>query len=80
MPLVHFLIVFDRATQRVLEAERYTDGAEAADRYAKMEKDYGHRSDVEIVLVGSDSIETVRRTHGNYFVGDEGVPFRELVG
>jgi hypothetical protein len=40
-----------------------------------------HRGDdkLEIVLIGSDSIETVRRTHSNYFGNGTGVPFRKLV-
>lgn len=79
MGLIHFLIVFDRDAQNVLEANRFTDGEEAAERYAAMERQYGDQPDIEIVLVGSDSIETVRRTHGNYFGEDAGVPFRELV-
>ncbi|MCP9485171.1 MAG: hypothetical protein MSC30_04885 [Gaiellaceae bacterium MAG52_C11] len=79
MPLVHFLIVFDRADQQVVTAERFVDGELAAERYAAMEREHGNEPNMEIVLVGSDSIETVRRTHGNYFGDEAGLPFRELV-
>lgn len=77
--LMHFLIVFDRAHQELLEANQFDDGEAAAEKYAQMERLYGERPNIEIVLVGSDSIETVRRTHGNYFGDEAGVPFRELV-
>lgn len=79
MPLLHFLIVFDREAQRVIEANRFTDGEDAAEQYTAMERQYGDEPNIEIVLVGSDSLDTVRRTHGNYFGEDAGVPFRELV-
>jgi hypothetical protein len=32
-----------------------------------MEREYEGRVDMEIVLIGSDSLETVQRTHANYF-------------
>jgi hypothetical protein len=35
--------------------------------YSAKEEEYRDRKDIEIVLVGSDSIETVRMTHANYF-------------
>jgi len=77
--LHHFLIVFDREAQHILEADRFDDGEAAAEKYADMERQYGDQPNIEIVLVGSDSIETVQRTHGNYFGEEVGVPFGELV-
>ena len=40
-----------------------------------------HRHDlhIDIVLIGSDSIETVRLTHANYFTGEAAVS-KYLVG
>ena len=45
----------------------------------RTEREHGDEPNIEIVLVGSDSIETVHRTHGNYFGEDRRLPFRELV-
>jgi hypothetical protein len=38
--------------------------------YARLEREHLNRADgVEIVLIGSDSLETVKVTHANYFDG-----------
>lgn len=65
--LRHFLIVFDTAEQELVELCEFDDAGEAAAAYAKLER--AHRGDrkLEIVVVSSDSLETVKRTHGNYF-------------
>ena len=38
-----------------------------------MEKQYQSDDMIEIVLIGSDSIETVKLTHANYFSGSASV-------
>ncbi len=71
MSLVHFLLVYDRASEKLVFNKPFSNSAEAVEAYEVMEEK--HRSDegVEIVLVGADSIESVMLTHGNYF---EAVP------
>jgi len=67
--MVHFLLVYDHKQEKLLEERVFTDAQEAADAYSAAEAkvDNRHRGELEIVLVGSDSIETVHRTHGHYF-------------
>ena len=72
MPLVHFLLVYDRSQQRLVLEQPYTDPAVALKAYEEMEERHRHDTDKEIVLVGADSIETVRLTHGNYFDAEPG--------
>jgi hypothetical protein len=68
VPLIHFLLIFDLDQQKLVGCEEFKDADEAAARYAQLERDHRQRGDrVEIVLVGADSIETLRQTHGNYF-------------
>jgi len=67
MPLVHFLLVYDRAQQRLVVQRPFTDSGEAVAAYEEMERRHRDARDMEIVLVGADSIETVMLTHGNYF-------------
>lgn len=45
------------------------DADAALKAYAAAEAEYGDRKDVEVVLIGSDSLDTVRLTHANYFDG-----------
>lgn len=78
----HFLIVFDHAKGRledVLEFE--TDGKAAVAAYSAKEKELQGRKHMEIVLIGSDSLETVQQTHANYFDGSvAAVGSKYLVG
>jgi hypothetical protein len=67
MPLVHFLLVYDRELQKLVVQRPFSNSAEAVDAYEAMEERYRDDAHMEIVLVGADSIETVMLTHGNYF-------------
>jgi hypothetical protein len=70
MPLVHFLLVYDRKQQKLVFEEPYADPAEALHAYEEMEEKHRDERHMEIVLVGADSIETVMLTHGNYWAAD----------
>ena len=64
----HFLLVFDHDQGCLIETEGFGDDATKALRaYAATEAQYGDRPSIEIVLVGSDSLDTVKLTHANYF-------------
>ncbi len=70
----HFLLVFDHEQGRLSDMQEFGCDADAAiAAYAAKEAEYGDRKLVEIVLVGSDSFETVKRTHANYFDGSASV-------
>ncbi len=76
----HFLLVFDHSRGELIElAEFGDDGDRAVARYAEKEQEYQGRKDIDIVLVGSDSLETVRLTPANYFNGTAAIS-RYLVG
>lgn len=68
----HFLLVYDRAIGHLLEvAEFGTDCTAAIKRYQELERQHAANNRMDIVLVGSDSLETIKVTHANYFA--EGV-------
>lgn len=67
MALIHYLLVYDLNLQKLIDLREFADGEEAAQAYARMEAEHRGNSDVEIVLVGADSIETIQLTHGQYF-------------
>lgn len=69
-PLKHFLLIFDHEQGRLLEDIRFNEDSDAAvAAYAQKELEYRDRDLIEIVLIGSDSLETVQLTHANYFDG-----------
>lgn len=66
----HFLLVFDHDAGKLVETVAFgTDGDRAIEAYASKESEFKGQRGVEIVLIGSDSLETVRLTHANYFDG-----------
>jgi hypothetical protein len=67
VPLVHFLLVYDRTRGHLVVQRPFADSQEAVKAYERMEREYGEDKEVEIVLVGADSLETIMLTHGNYF-------------
>ncbi|MDX6705852.1 MAG: hypothetical protein QOK16_4005 [Solirubrobacteraceae bacterium] len=72
MPLIHYLLIYNIALGRLVETQEFTDASAAAARYAALEREYAGTGTFEIVLVGADSIDTIKRTHGQYFSDDAG--------
>jgi len=70
MPLVHFLLAYDRNVQKLVFEQPYSDPHEALKAYEELEEKHRDDRHMEIVLVGADSIETVMLTHGNYWAVD----------
>lgn len=69
--LKHFLLVFDHNRAELISHEDFgTDSQRAMREYARLEREHIGKADgIEIVLIGSDSLETVKVTHANYFDG-----------
>lgn len=66
----HFLLAYDHGADRLVEQREFgTDIVAATAAYSELERAYKESSLVDIVLVGSDSIESVKITHSNYFEG-----------
>lgn len=71
---VHFLLVYSFKDGALVEQDEFTDAAKATAAYSELERKYAHTDQYEIVLVGSDSIETVMKTHGHYFNRASNIP------
>jgi hypothetical protein len=66
----HFLLIFDHDQGELLKMIEFgTDSDAAVAAYAESERVHKDLPRVEIVLIGSDSFETVKLTHANYFDG-----------
>ena len=77
-PIQHFLLIYDRAAGLQVEVREIgTDSSGAVAAYQEVEREFTHNPRMDVVLVGSDSLDTVRVTHSNYF--DEGVATLEQV-
>lgn len=71
-PIQHFILVFDRSTGRQVEVRSFgKDSAKAVAKYEELEEEFRDNAAMDIVLVGSDSLDTIKVTHSTYFDGDD---------
>jgi hypothetical protein len=64
-----FLIVYERAAGRIVRLQEF-DEAERDDALAQMfryEREHLGNPDIEIALLGAESLDVIKRTHGRYF-------------
>jgi len=75
----HYLLVYGYDEGRLVQQDEFTDADQATAAYAEAERTYRDHPRYEIVLVSSDSIETIMKTHGHYFPGDTSSLFSEFL-
>ncbi len=64
----HFLLVYDHALGRLIDTIEFGNNYDAAlKRYGELEAEHRDEPRMDIVLVGSDSLDTIKITHRNYF-------------
>ncbi len=63
----HYLVIFDRSHGEMLRFQRYDDRDQALDARFTAEREYRDQADIEIVVLGAISGDSLRRTHGRYF-------------
>lgn len=63
----YYLLIYDRGARRLVRRDEFTDVALATAEYDRVEREHLADEAVEIVLLGADSLDTLKRTHGHYF-------------
>lgn len=66
-------MTFRVADRSVAVEDVGADETAAASADSRLEREVGDSGDVEVVLVGADSLENVRKTHSHYFTADAAV-------
>ena len=67
----HFILVFDHTKGHLVSdpLDFGDDSKSALAKYSELERTHRENHNMDIVLVGSDSLATVKVTHANYFDG-----------
>jgi len=63
----YFLVIYDIAAGEAVVESFEGDDERALAAYEAAERKHRRDGNVEVVLLGSDSIETLKRTHASYF-------------
>lgn len=75
----HFLVVFDPASKKTKVENFGTDYDAAQAAYAKVERASGIETNLDIVLLSADSLDTIKQTHSSYFNGKSNPQLKELL-
>ena len=66
--MFHFLLIYDTEAGELMGEPRVFDhAAPAIEAYIAAEAAYQEKPSFQVVLIGSDSLDTVKVTHGNFF-------------
>lgn len=66
----HFCSIFDHAHGYLIAVQEFGNDVErATEAYSEVELKHANNSSIDVLLVGSDSLDTVKITHANYFEG-----------
>lgn len=78
----NYLVVFDRAGGQISHFEEFDDSAEALRARFAAERRHAGDANIEIVVLGADSVANLHRTHARYFktVGELVMAMSEKVG
>lgn len=69
-PIQRFVIVFDRERDEQLQVLEFQEDLQGASReYRRLESQYRGRPEIDVLLAGASSLETLRKTHSTYFPG-----------
>jgi hypothetical protein len=71
--LRHFLLIYNAVDRTVKVEDLGEDEAAAAERYADVEEELRTETAYEVVLIGAESLDTIKTTHSHYFNGTQSV-------
>lgn len=78
-PENYFILIYN-IPSRELEIHPFEDDyTGAADAYTEFEEEHRGDKSTEVVLVGADSIDTIRKTHSHYFADRADELFRQFL-
>ena len=66
-PDLYFILIYNIPSRQLEIHEFEQDSVAAAEAYTLFEREHRDDRAVEVVLVGADSIGTIRKTHSHYF-------------
>jgi broad specificity phosphatase PhoE len=63
----HFLVVYNRREGRILRSGQYEGAADALEARFAAEREFQRQPDIEVVVLGGESWQSIERTHSRYF-------------
>lgn len=77
--MIYILVVFDPGKGQLIRESVFDDPAAAEAAYRSEEASLAPTGDVEVVLIGTESRESIYATHGHYFATALDTPWSSLL-
>jgi hypothetical protein len=77
--MAHFLLIYDRATGKLLRQQEFATDVEALAARFAAEAEHGIQPNIEILAISARSEAELRKSHGRYFLTSQQLGER-LVG
>ncbi|HEX5204134.1 MAG TPA: hypothetical protein VFW27_29750 [Actinoplanes sp.] len=65
----HYLVVFDRRSGAVVRFQEFSNADDALTARFDAENEYADNADIEVVVLGASSKDSLLKTHARYFKG-----------
>jgi len=78
-PERYFILIYDIPSRALEIHEFHQDYNAAAEAYTEFEREHRHQPGMEVLLVGADSMETIKTTHSHYFAERADDLFRQFL-
>lgn len=63
----HYLLIYDRSTGKIIRHQEYGEAESALKARFNAEREYAEQPEIEVVVLGAESWESLTRTHARYF-------------
>jgi hypothetical protein len=63
----HYLVIYNRRKGQIVRHRRFRKADEALDARFQAEREFRDEPEIEIVVLGADSWDSLGRTHSRYF-------------
>ena len=67
----HYLVIYDRSQSRTIRRQAFSRSHEAMEARFAAEREFAGRPDIEVVVLGAKSWESLLRTHSRYFMNGQ---------
>jgi hypothetical protein len=67
MTASQFVLVYDTTAGTLTELKQFRDARAASDAVIELERRYADVTNVHVVMLGGESLESLKATHGTYF-------------
>lgn len=63
----HYLLIYNRRAGKIIRHHHFRTSAQALAARFEAEREFGENPDIEVVVLGAESWDSLSRTHGRYF-------------